>query len=66
MKLMFKNVGGFVEFEREVIKERMLIGRIEKAKLGKFAAGSVPYDYDLVSGQLVVNEQQALVVRDVF
>lgn len=65
-KLMFQMIGGFAEFEREVIKERMLNGRVEKAKLGKFAGGSAPYGYDLVTGELVVNEEQANIVRSVF
>ena len=65
-KLMFQMIGGFAEFEREIIKERMFNGRVERAKQGKFAGGSAPYGYDLANGQLVINEQESSIVRRVF
>jgi site-specific DNA recombinase len=65
-KLMFQMIGGFAEFERTVIKERVMAGKVEKAKKGKFAGGSAAYGYDLINGHLVVNERQAEIVRQVF
>jgi site-specific DNA recombinase len=38
-KLVFQMIGGFVEFERSLFKERVMAGKVEKAKQGKFAGG---------------------------
>lgn len=65
-RLMFQMIGGFAEFEREVIKERMVSGREQKAKEGKFAGGSAPYGYDLLEGKLEVNNWEAIIVKEVF
>lgn len=65
-KLFFQMLGGFAEFERSVINERMMSGKEQKAKQGKFAGGSAPFGYDLVNGELVINEEQAEWVRTVF
>lgn len=64
--LFFQMLGGFAEFERSVITERMMSGKEQKAKQGRFAGGSAPYGYDLVNGELVINEEQAAWVRRVF
>ncbi|KEO83274.1 recombinase family protein [Tumebacillus flagellatus] len=65
-RLFFHMIGGFAEFERNVISERLMGGRIEKAQKGKFAGGSAPFGYDLIAGKLIVNEEQATIVREVF
>ena len=65
-KLFFQMLGGFAEFERSVINERMMSGKQQKAKQGQFAGGSAPYGYDLANGQLVINAEEAAWVRNVF
>lgn len=65
-KLMFQIIGGFAEFERSMIKDRMWGGKIEKVKQGKFAGGRPPYGYNLIGGKLVPNAAEAAVVRQVF
>jgi site-specific DNA recombinase len=57
----------FAQLEREQIKERTLMGRIERAKEGLFHGGiyfPIGYDYD--NGKLVVNEYEATQVRKIY
>jgi len=55
------------EFERENIKERMTMGKLGRIKSGKTSAWSnAPFGYDYVNGELVQNEIQATVVREMF
>lgn len=57
----------FAQLEREQIKERTLMGRIERAKDGYFHGGGFdPIGYDYVDGHLVINEYEAMQVRKVF
>lgn len=57
----------FAQFERERIKERMMDGKIERAKSGKAMAwGHVPIGYDFVDGNYIVNEYEAALVRRCF
>lgn len=54
------------QLERENIKNRTSAGRKVKAERGGFAGGGVPYGYDLVDGEFVVNEAAADIVKKVF
>jgi site-specific DNA recombinase len=70
---MFLSLKGiFAEYEREKIRERTLRGRREKARQGFIVAGVAPYGYkhlgkaDGERGRLVVDEDQAAVVRQAF
>lgn len=54
------------EMERNNITYRMSGGRSQKAKTGGYAGGKVPYGYDVQNGKLVVNEEEAIVVRQIF
>lgn len=55
----------FAQLEREQIKERFLMGREGRAKEGKYHGGGYdPVGYDYVDGQLVVNEFEALQIRE--
>lgn len=59
----------FAELERERIKERMKDGLEGRAKEGKYKGGSnypLGYDYDQTTGKLVVNDYEALIVREIF
>lgn len=57
----------FAQLEREQIKERTIMGRMERAKNGLFHGGiyfPIGYDYD--DGKLVVNEYEATQVRKIY
>ena len=54
------------EIERENIRIRMSGGRKVKAKQGGYSGGQPPMGYKVINGRLVVNEEEAEVVRYAF
>lgn len=58
----------FAREEYEMIKSRLKNGKRNKAKTGKWVNGSVPFGYDYSSKEkiLVVNQDEALVVKYIF
>ena len=56
----------FAQFEREIISERTRDKQILARKRGKWTGGHLPLGYDLLDGRLVVNEDEASRVRQVF
>lgn len=54
------------QIERENIRIRMTGGRKQKAKRGGYAGGQAPMGYKAVNGRLVINEDEAPVVRFIF
>lgn len=57
----------FAQLEREQIKERMAMGRSERAKAGLYhGGGEIPIGYDYIDGQLVVNEYEAMQIRKMY
>lgn len=57
----------FAQLEREQIKERMLMGKEARVKQGKWVGGNhVPLGYDYVDGQIVINDYEAMIVREMF
>lgn len=57
----------FAQLEKDQITERFTMGRIGRAKNGYFHGGpSAPTGYDYVDGNLVVNEYEALQVKELF
>lgn len=68
-KAMIGILSVFAQLEREQIKERMLLGKIGRAKTGKammFSKVSFGYTYDKVKDELVVNPAEAILVRKIF
>ena len=67
-KMVFQLFGMIAEWERETIIERTRSGRIQRYKEGCWACGKPPYgySYDKVSRKLVINEDQAKIVRFIF
>lgn len=62
-KAMVGILAVFAQLEREQIKERMTMGRIARAKEGKFCGQSRPaIGYDYIDGNLVVNENERIQV----
>lgn len=57
----------FAQLEREQIKERLSIGRDARAKQGKWHGGnSLPIGYRYENGELVVDDFDAMQVREAF
>lgn len=54
------------EIEKENIRVRMMGGRRQKAKRGGYSGGRAPMGYRVEDGQLVINEDEAPVVRFIF
>ncbi|MCZ2079937.1 MAG: recombinase family protein [Bryobacterales bacterium] len=56
----------FAQFEREIISERTRDKQILARKRGKWTGGHLPLGYDLEDGNLVINEEEAARVRQIF
>ncbi len=57
----------FAQLEREQIKERMKMGKDARAKEGKYSGGAhPPYGYDYIDGELIINDFEAMIVKDIF
>jgi site-specific DNA recombinase len=54
------------QFEREQVSERVHFVMMERHNKGLRNGAKPPYGYDLVNGQLVINEEQAEIVRNMF
>lgn len=57
----------FAQLEREQIKERMKMGKVARAKSGKFCGTwQVPIGYEYENGELVTNDFEKAQVIDIF
>ncbi|WP_367569499.1 recombinase family protein [Lacrimispora sp.] len=57
----------FAQLEKDQITERFTMGRIGRAKSGYFHGGGyAPTGYDYVGGNLVINEYEALQVKELY
>ncbi len=66
-KAMIGILSVFAQLEKDQITERFTMGRIGRAKNGYYHGGpTAPTGYDYVDGELVVNDYEALQVREVF
>lgn len=69
-RLFFQIIGGFAEFERSVITERMIDGIDNKAKAGQHATGRIPTGYrkTIVNGKkaIEIDEDERLIVELIF
>ncbi len=59
-------LSSFAQYEREAIRERTMIGKQERAKDGLYHGSLPPIGYDYINGQLIINEYEALQVKEVF
>ncbi|GAB3051657.1 recombinase family protein [Virgibacillus ainsalahensis] len=64
-KMIFQIMSNFSEFERNSIIDRAKMGMIQRAKQGYFNGGRV-FGYESVNKELVVNEEEAHVIRLIF
>lgn len=58
-------LAAFAEFEREVIRERVLANKATQKSLGKWNGGTVPFGFKVVDSKLEVNETEALIIKEV-
>ena len=59
----------FAQLEKDKINERMVMGKDARAKEGKWHGGSTPpigYDYDKTIQKLVINEFEAMQIRELY
>lgn len=65
-KLLISVLSAVAEIERENILEQTMNGRQEKARQGKWNGGPAPYGYVLKDDTLIIDEQEAEIVRTIF
>ena len=65
-RLTFNMLMSFAEFEREMIGERTRDKIAAARRKGKWTGGPVPLGYTVQEKRLVVNESEAVLVREVF
>jgi site-specific DNA recombinase len=67
-KMVFQLFGMVAEWERDAIIERTKTGRIQRYRNGCWACGkpAFGYSYDKTSRKLIINEDQAKIVRLIF
>jgi len=65
-RLTLNMLMSFAEFEREMIAERTRDKVAAARRKGKWTGGVVPLGYDVKDKRLVVNEYEAVVVREAF
>jgi DNA invertase Pin-like site-specific DNA recombinase len=58
-------LGGIAQYERAVIRGRMMAGKAAKVASGGYGGGRPPYGYKAAGGALVTNEEEAAVVETV-
>lgn len=66
-KAMVGILSVFAQLERNNITERMTMGRIGRAKTGKYSGGGIPpFGYEYTNGELIINESEAVQVRIIY
>ena len=65
-KLMISVMSAMAEIERENINAQTMAGRQQKARKGGWNGGFAPYGYKLENGQLIVQEDEAEVIREIY
>lgn len=65
-KLVISVLSSVAEIELENIRTQTMAGRWQKAKEGKWNGGFAPYGYKLEGGKLLIEEDEAEVIRLIF
>ncbi len=65
-KLMIHLFSSFAQYERDLIRERMMTGKIEKARRGLVPAGRSAYGYRYKNGTFEIIEEEAKIVKLIF
>ncbi len=56
----------FAQFEREVTAERIRDKIAASRKKGMWTGGSVPLGYDAIDRKLVINQKEAMIIREIY
>jgi site-specific DNA recombinase len=56
----------FAQLEKETIRERLMMGKEAKIRDGYWIGAVAPMGYDYTDGKLVVNEDEAVIIRELF
>lgn len=64
-KMIFQIMSNFSEYERNSIVDRAKMGMLQRAKQGLFNGGRV-FGYESVNKELIMNEEEAHVIRLIF
>lgn len=59
-------LASYAEIERVTINQRTSGGREKKRVIGGYCGGRAPYGYKVENSQLIINEEQARIVRTIF
>lgn len=65
-RLFITIIATLAQWERETIAERVFENMLKRSEQGKRNGAPAPFGYDLVDGNLVINEQEAKWVRFMF
>lgn len=65
-RLFFNIQGSFATYEREIIRQRTMRGKRERAAGGLIVGGRTAYGYRYDAGRLIPEQEQAQVVREIF
>ncbi|WP_458412742.1 recombinase family protein [Schinkia sp. CFF1] len=65
-RAMIGILSAFAQLEREQIAERVRFGQEKKVRSGKWKGGMAPYGYRIVDKKLVIDKEEANVVKMVF
>lgn len=66
-KLLLTILSGVAEMERNVITQRSVSGLIKKVSDGNWTGGKfIPYGYKRVNKRLEIDENESLVIKDIF
>jgi site-specific DNA recombinase len=65
-KLLINIFASLAQFEREQLAERVYMGMTKKAELGERNGGRAPFGYKLVDGKLVIKEDEASIIREMY
>lgn len=65
-RLFYSVKGAIGQYEREVIRERTMRGKKERASAGRIVGGRVAYGYRYDEGKLLPDEERAAAVRNIF
>jgi site-specific DNA recombinase len=65
-KLLINIFASLAQFEREQLAERVYMGMTKKAELGERNGGRAPFGYKLVDGKLVIKEDEATIIQEMY
>lgn len=65
-ELLFSILGSLAEAESKSISDNTKWGRIKRIEQGQYRYSCPPYGYDLIDGQLKINEGEAEIIQTIF